>query len=355
MEVRQYSGTKAKQGRLYYMDYIRVFAILMVILLHCICEYNADTANFGTAMWWGTCALNELTRAGVPMLFMISGYLLLGSDKSYNIREFYKHRFSKFIGQFLGFSIFYYFFFCIKDGVPFSASGFFAQFFNSGTAYHLWFMYSLFALYLMVPFLKRIVDNVSIKGLLILFLMTVFQGGIKPLVNTFAGDAFYLKLFEDGFVGYAGYMILGYILGNVKLPRITEYIMYAAGLASVALFAYWNGNFAIETGTAPFDNAYMLNHYIIAAAIFILCKNMLNRPSRAVYCGALMSFDVYLIHVFFLELLMDKIPAMAPAAKMSLVFVLTVILSGIYAVVVRILKLAIAAPRVHRARVQRKR
>ena len=60
-----------------YIDFLRVISILLVILLHCIGEYLFDPENIDRPLWVGTAYLNELCRVGVPLFFMMSGFLLL--------------------------------------------------------------------------------------------------------------------------------------------------------------------------------------------------------------------------------------------------------------------------------------
>ena len=73
------------RARVGYVDYVRVFAMVMVILLHCICDYANMEKNFGRPLWWLTGLLNEVTRTGVPLFFMISGFLLVDDeDIDYN-------------------------------------------------------------------------------------------------------------------------------------------------------------------------------------------------------------------------------------------------------------------------------
>ena len=98
-----------------YIDAVRVFAIIMVMVLHCIFEYYNDISNTQNTLWSILSYVNELTRTGVPLFFMISGFLLLNEDIK-SISQFYKKRFLKVLVPFLIYDIFYYVVFSLANG-----------------------------------------------------------------------------------------------------------------------------------------------------------------------------------------------------------------------------------------------
>ena len=65
-----------------YLHYLRAVAILMVVALHSITPYISDAAIYGKKSWYVYLFINAVTRGGVPMFLMISGYLMLNDDAS---------------------------------------------------------------------------------------------------------------------------------------------------------------------------------------------------------------------------------------------------------------------------------
>lgn len=312
-----------------YIDCIRVFSIFMVILLHCICDYYADTANIGKSLWYVMGYLNELARVGVPLFFMISGYLLLDRDIT-DIKAFYKKRILKIGIPFIVYDIFYYVYMSITAGKDISVSGFFAELINCGSAYHLWFVYSILFIYLLMPFLQIIVKNCDIKKLMFLFVLAIFQTSIRPLVNTIADGRFYLFLADDGITGYMGYVLLGYILGTCEFKKNTKNIIYALSIASFIAIPIITMNSAANTGNFLFMSGYALNHYIEAAGIFIWCKDHIHSERKFISKLSALSFSVYLIHVFFLEILKPISLDLTPSQLMLLWFVAVSVLSFVW-------------------------
>ena len=286
-------------ARYAYIDFLRVFSILLVILLHCIGGYWFDPNHIDRPLWKITAYANELCRVGVPLFFMMSGFLLLNRNIE-KVGTFYKRRFLKIAGPFLLYDIFYYL------ALPMSAEprsffGWLKELLNSGSAYHLWFIYSILLLYLFVPFIRKIIENAKSGELFLFFILCIFQSTIKPLFNTILAGKAYLYLSDDGFVGYLGYMILGYILGKSVVSGKLRGALYAAGILSFIvcpLFVMQN----LRDGKAVWLNGgYTVNHYLEAAALFCLCKNRISRSNSLLSRLSGLSMDTYFIHVFVLE------------------------------------------------------
>ncbi len=309
-----------------YIDIIRVFSIFMVITLHCICDYYADLANAGRGLWHVIGYVNELTRVGVPLFFMISGFLLLSKDIP-NIKAFYKKRILKIGIPFIIYDIFYYVYMSASAGRDISVSGFFAELLHNGSAYHLWFVYSILFIYLLMPFLRIIVKNCNLNSLILLFILAIFQTSIRPFINTMSGGGFYLFLTDDGITGYIGYVILGYILGTYDFSKHTRRIIYALSIASFVLTPLLTMNSAVKTGEYLFIGGYSLNHYIEAAGIFLWCKTNMHRESSLITKLSEYSFGAYLIHVFILEIIKPIPMDLTPSVTMLVWLAATVVLS----------------------------
>lgn len=322
----------ASKDRIGYVDTVRVFAIVMVILLHCICDYSNHSANFGRPLWWITAFINEITRTGVPLFFMISGFLLIDSVDISNIGDFYKRRILKVAVPFLIYHVFYYFYFRMQTGQDLLDGELFLQFMNSGSAYHLWFVYSIVVLYLFVPFIKMVVEKSTIKMLVVFFALTIFQTTLKPFLNILFSGKIYFFLTEDGVVGYIGYAVLGYILGRYEIKW--EKTIITLGLLAIPVFASVNFRGAMQGNGFVFNGGYALNHYVEAAAIFLLFKEMNIGENRFVGLLSSLSFRAYLVHVFVIEVFKPALSNFTPSVMMAAMFVLTFSLSFGWAYIV---------------------
>ena len=64
-----------------YLDSLRVFASMLVVLLHSAAQGFRRTP-IGSIDWWAMNIYDSLARIGVPIFFMISGALFLSKDVS---------------------------------------------------------------------------------------------------------------------------------------------------------------------------------------------------------------------------------------------------------------------------------
>lgn len=81
---------KDNKERKVYIEQLRIIAILAVIMIHCYAEYFANSSIYGTRTWLAVNTLNGMTRWAVPMFFMISGILTLGTNKQEKVVAYLK-------------------------------------------------------------------------------------------------------------------------------------------------------------------------------------------------------------------------------------------------------------------------
>ncbi len=320
-------------NRFYYLDFIRVFAIITVIGLHCICDYYVAPENYGKDLWYILSFANEFFRIGVPLFFMISGFLLLNNPIP-DAKAFYKRRLSKILIPFIFYDIFYFLFFTWLYGYEFSVSRFFRELIGIGSAYHLWFIFSIAFMYLMIPFLKIIVDKCSEKMLFFALLIITFQSTLKPFINLFLkSEAFgnsFLHLTEDGMIGYLGYLLAGYLLGRHKFSKKSTALVIVLG-AGFFLITPIISTYSVTHGSDfVMHGGYSLNHYLEAAAVFLIFKSLFKKPSKVVYALSSVSFGAYFIHVFVLEIIKLTVHGVTPSVLMGLMFIIAVPLSFLW-------------------------
>lgn len=295
-----------------YIDAIRVFAICMVIMLHCVCDFYTDMYNSEKISWWIIGYVNEISRTGVPLFFMISGFLLISSSSSNNVTQFYKKRFKKILVPFILYDISYYFYYVFINEKPLSVSLFLKELIDNGSAYHLWFIYALGLLYLFIPYIKIILEKLNLKMLILFLLLAIFQSTIKPFFNIALNDRITIYLADDGIVGYMGYMILGYILGTYEIKKTAYHCILYIGMLAMLIFPLINSLIAYKTWNMPFNGGYMINHYIEAAMIFVLFKNMeYNAFGIKLRILADLCMSVYFVHVFVLERIKAELECVA--------------------------------------------
>ena len=124
---------------------------------------------------------------------------------------------------------------------------------------------------------------------------------------------FDIQPFEPLVTGWAGYFLLGCLLDRISLDRRARLAVYLGGAAGYAVCLL--GNLAAASPQEiplPMDNGFFLNHYLLAAALFVFCRSLCAtriRPTGGLsrLLGRLsgLVFGVYWVHVLILYVLTD--------------------------------------------------
>ncbi len=281
-------------GRLSYLNYVRIGAIMLVLLLHCL--PHVPGGQYESSYLFLT--LNELARGGVPLFFMLSGFLLLRDKRTREFLPFYKRRMARILIPLAVWNVIY----AVLYGM--TLRQFLDGLLNQGCAYHLWFLYQLAGLYLLAPFLKIVVDGCTRRQLWGLLLLIAFPGAIRTLFNLYT--PFYMFLFGALIEPYTAYFLLGYLVGTAKPTRGALPAAFGAALAGVCLGVFGN-RAALDRGETEliYNGGYYLNHLLLGGGAFYILRSAAfpDRPF-AVKIGeaiAPLTFQVYLVHVLILE------------------------------------------------------
>jgi len=290
-----------------YIDGLRAVAIYLVIALHCTVGYVIRVNLFGSRTWWIGNAICVLGHIGVPMFFMISGFLLLTSEKTLDIKGFYRRRFGKLILPFLVWDIIYFLEQCFVNDQSVDIGLFFRELVTEGSRYHLWFIYQIIGIYLLLPFLKKIVDHATSKELIVFLGVVLLQPSIfrfANIIQSYVSFAPFRALVE----GYVGFFLMGYLLGTCRLALRGRRIICLLGLLCVIFSVV--GNYSMsspQTMNLFFYEGYCITKYPIGAAIFVFAQGVTPKLSARLLQLqkklAQLSFGIYFAHVFVLDVL----------------------------------------------------
>lgn len=276
-----------------WVDFMRFIAAFLVVLAH------IDV--WGGGPNWAQKLYYTFSRNGVPLFFLMSGYLLLSKEE--DIWAFFKKRAAKILIPFLAWSIFYDVYnsqFFAKTGVTLAAVvEMFVRILRGPRAAHLWFFYALIGLYLFTPILRLFVAKAKNSDILYYIAVWLFAMPVMFILNEFAS-------LQNGFelyfaMGYIGYFLLGHYLGRLETsPRLlwTAAALFAAGFAFT--FAVFYFDLPPQKNELPFRSYPSLNIVLMAIGAFLLLKaageripSWLARFSNAVSKS---SFGIYLTH-----------------------------------------------------------
>lgn len=321
-----------------YLDVLRCLACYLVIGLHAIADPLVNKGLFGTRTWWVLDICSGLVRMGVPLFFMISGYLLLSDSRTLDIGTFYKRRLVKLLPPFLVWDVIYFLMRCADGGVEPDVLTFFQELAFQGSKYHLWFVYQIIGLYLLMPFLKRIVDQCTTKELVIFLGVVLLQPTLFRLLNV-VQTVIWLNIFRTLVEGYAGFLITGYLLGSRELSRKARWWIYGLGL--VGLVGGALGNYLLSSSekiNLVFNEGYSITHFLTSGACFVLAKQLAGKLPQQLLRGTKkvshLTYGIYLSHVLLLDWIFQNrwyiMPNQTPAGFTVFSFVATSLVSTIF-------------------------
>lgn len=345
--------------RIYFLDYTRVVACFMVILVHCIEPFylgggGTYIASQDDALW--VTAINSLLRIAVPLFVMTSSYLLVPvvGDTS----AFYRRRFQRVAIPFVVWSLLY-------AVVPmWGSSGTVDASHNllhlclnfNGHSGHLWFVYMLLGIYLVMPIISPWLERVSKRGEE-LFLGLWFFTTAVPFFRELAlamgstaevwGEAnwneFGMLYYVSGFIGFvvAAHYIRCYVNWSTAKTVAITLPMIVVGYLITAIPFYLqipdsypvvdSIELAIEMELSWKFTATGVA--LMTLGVFLLFK-LMERPHKGYALVAelsRLSYGIYLVHMFVLVAAYDIVSSWHIGTPLTMLVsaILTFIISAI--------------------------
>ena len=257
-------------------------------------------------LWHLSNFFNGLARFAVPTFLLISGAFLM--KPSYG-NEKIRRRFFHMLFVLCFWSLFYCAVYCalrIKNGETVSLNNLGYGFFKYG--YHLWYLQMLIGLYLTLPFLKKINESRRLTRyfLLFWFLFSVLPSVVFRLPETedlkAAFDLFGFHLF----LGYSGYLLLGYRLINQPLSgrQKRTVVIFGSGALLTALVGTMGLSVVFGSFVGALYGPLTLSVCLYSAAVFVVFAGVRIRSGAILKMMTECSFGIYLIHVFVMSIIL---------------------------------------------------
>jgi surface polysaccharide O-acyltransferase-like enzyme len=284
-----------------WIDNARALATVSVILLHVASGLLYTIKKDGvTSDWWTGNIIDGLVRFCVPLFFMISGALLLRND--YELLIFLKKRVIRIVPPLLFWSLVY----LIYDNLIYevkveSAYEFIRLSIKSliqkpFSQYHLWFVYDLIGLYLMVPIIRKWIKHSTGKEVLyfiIIWGITIIA--YNPYLEKYVPQIELLY-----FTRYLGYMVLGYYLTTINSKNhFLAITLIIIGAFTTIYGTYYESN-KINSYSSIYYDYLSINVVVFTLGVFLLVKNItINNGiiNKIIKFISDHSFGVYLAHI----------------------------------------------------------
>lgn len=208
--------------RIVFLDYVRVFACFLVMLVHASENFYpgpgaTDMAGPQSFLANETDRLfvslyDGFSRMAVPLFMIVSAFLLAPMKKGMSAKEFYKRRFTKIVPPFLIFAVLYSTLPLLWGQIDIQTSihdlTHIPLNFPS-LAGHLWFIFPLLSLYLFIPVISPWLEKVGKREERFFIILFAISSCI-PYLNRWFGDVwgqcfwnqYHLLWYFSGFLGY---------------------------------------------------------------------------------------------------------------------------------------------------------
>lgn len=300
---------------------LRGVAILAVVGVHFLAGLPAST--YTTSSWQGIAVfLDQLSRISVPIFVAMSGYgLTLKYQKQvFKWPEFLRKRVFKLLPLYVLWSMIFYGVFLLIPAwrSPTTPSSFLMQLLLGRADYQMYFVPMIFQLYLLFPFLKKLVDQ---RPTVMLGLTFVFQLVLFALfgqnVETDNSTKYLLSDQQQYVVCFSWifYFVLGMYLAKkqtwLQRKKSIAAMAFMIGVGTL-LWATFAGIRQIDQGVDPIValrfTRWPILIYASCALVFLLVykRATTGLPSsikqRLIFFGQ-HSYGIYLSHTLFLRVL----------------------------------------------------
>ena len=305
--------TQTKQ-RYYYLDYLRILATLAVIFNHVTTTRWSDIP-IETFDWKVLNFYNGFTRFPIGLFVMITGCTFGDPKKNITLKKLYTKSIFHMVTTFIFWSLFLVLFYPVLSSLLFGTA---VDWENMVTnlvlgPYHMWFIYMIIGIYMIVPFLRKITENEALSKYYIVlgFLFAIVIPGIQDVLGESLLDGVLFKMAVSLPLGYSVFFVLGYYLHSHDIKGKSEALIYTLGVVSVflTLSTSYLVTYQINEAYGYYGN-FSIFLFFTNIALFVFAKNHLSRIKLSDNASKLLvsvsnnSFGVYLIHYFVFTILM---------------------------------------------------
>ncbi len=305
-----------KTVNIQFLDILRALSTVGVILIHISTPVLKMTFGQNMNYWWIGNGMDSAVRFVIAMFLMLTGATML--HKSYRLTEFYRKRLFRVILPFLFWSAIYCVFIWLKLPHKTQPSDFQSiipwaihLFVNENISRHLWYVYMIIQIYLIVPFIAKFVQKLSISWLWVILTSWL-------LVNTALSFHFFQlpsgNLILQKYINYGlylGFLLLGFALMKIPVPsfkvRIISGFTFMTTVFVAAITTYYLSIKAHKLDTSCYGTL-TANTIIQAVSLFIILKDIILKSvilTRITNLISNYSFGIYLVHILVVNQLFD--------------------------------------------------
>lgn len=292
-----------------WLDWTRSFAIIAVVLTHCV-ESSfpmAEIAGESAVVRFSCYFLHDIGRLGVPAFLFLSGYLLtrIHDVHTWNdVKGFYRRKWLPLLICAEMWTVIYAVFLWFLNGT-YSPREFFNWicFCENLPLSHWWYMRRILGIYLIFPILLMMLNVFGRRGLFLLCAMSFSCSVFRPIAKVGFVD---LYMVGDYFLTY---VLAGMLIATYR--RELDVVLQNRVVSSV-IFTLIAFNLGVDVALQMRGHASFLWYsdpqVITSGLLMVLCLYQLHGTSvKMVRKLSEISFAIYLVHNLFLYLFRDEV------------------------------------------------
>lgn len=286
-----------------YLSFLRAAATVSVVFIHIA---GTDVPNHMERSGWIALIIYScVTRFAVPVFFMVSGALMLNSDRKLDIGRLYKKNIAKMLVILAVWGMFFHLY-LIDFQISFQELyRIFVDMVRGNVFYHFWFLFAIIGIYMMLPIVKVFTEHASrrqIEYFLLLFFVFVIFRRVLENYNHFWGNNIGVHLDRYGIDmgGFLGYAVLGHYLHEYEIPKKIRCGIYACGIVSAIGCTVLSIVESRQVGTVliQYMDTLTLFTFCQGTAFFLFIKSVYKRENSLVVRElADASLGIYILHV----------------------------------------------------------
>jgi len=307
--------------RIAFIDYIRVIACLLVMFVHAsenfyILHDNISCLANNDNRLWVSVFDGFFGRISVPLFMIVSAFLLVPMKAGMTMGQFYKRRFIRILPPMVCF-LFLYAVLPLAWGGTTSEQAIhdlkMLPFNFPPSAGHLWFLYPLISIYLIIPVISPWLERSSAKEELTFIGIFAFSTLI-PWLHRFVSPEIWGECLWNDFSalwycsGYLGYLVLAHFIRlHLKdwsqSKRLTiGSLCFIFGATFTAWSFYYKGvpGHAMETPMLEWSWEFCTPNVLLATFGAFLLFSCIQRAPSWINGLAKLTFGMYLMHIFLL-------------------------------------------------------
>ena len=292
-----------------YYSYLRAMACAAIVLLH--------TVDSAVLMYDGQISVTARTVSmavvycmmwAVPAFVMVTGALLLDPAREIPMKKLYGKYVLRIVLALFLFALVFRIFDLGMNHEAFTVGSVLTGLWNALTGKswaHLWYLYLIIGLYLLLPAYRKISEHSSDKEIRYLLGIYALFLSLLPLTKLFGVEtAFYLHVSTI----YPFYLFLGWAIAadKIRISRSNGWILLllgTLGLISTTVLRYRGGMEDLQA-LLNYSSFYVI---MMCMGIMPLMKGTEGRDggiSKILLAIDKSSFGIYLIHMIFLRLIL---------------------------------------------------